>query len=103
MVKKKEMENFIMKIKLGQFKNDQFNGKGEVYDKNDKLIFNEDFKNGLKDGEGIYFAKNGEYYFGQFKEDKMNGYGKIFDVNNNIKYIGSFVNNKKEGRATKYR
>ena len=74
------------------------NGKGKkVYVSGN--IYEGDFVNGEREGQGILKLKNGEIYTGQYANDFPNGKGKYVYVNGDI-YEGDFVNGKRAGRGT---
>ena len=95
----------------GEFKNNMPNGKGKLYDKNDKIIYEGDFIEGKYEGNGKLFFKNSShpgisknglycsYYVGQFKNGSLNGKGKIYDKNDKIIYEGDFNNDNPEGNG----
>jgi len=95
----------------GEFKNNMPNGKGKLYDKNGKIIYEGDFIKGKFEGNGkLIFEKsyyllfkndslNGKYYLGQFKNGSLNGKGKIYDKNDKLIYEGDFNNDNPEGNG----
>ena len=87
---------------IGQWSNDQINGKGKIYKKNNNLIYEGDFVNGKFEGEGKFFDKNGGYYIGEFLNNKKHGKGKMYYSNGQIQYEGNFVNDKYEGEGKYY-
>jgi hypothetical protein len=34
--------------------------------------------NGMRNGNGIFYYKDGGYYDGRWKQNMMNGYGKLY-------------------------
>ncbi len=72
-------------------------GKKNPYD-----YYEGDFKDGFKDGTGIYVNKYGDRYEGQFKNDKENGQGTLIS-NFGWKYVGSWKNGVKHGNGTEFR
>ena len=79
---------------IGQFKDNKFNGKGIKYDKNGNIIYEGDFINGRREGNGKMFDEIGNYYIGQFKDNLRNGKGKVFLPNGIMIYNGIFINDK---------
>ena len=69
---------------IGQFKNGLKDGKGTLYYKNGNIEYEGDFKKGKYDGEGKYIYESGDYYIWQFKEGLCHGKGKEYDKNGNI-------------------
>lgn len=39
------------------------------------------YKNGIRDGKGIYKIEEGEIYKGSWKNDKRNGFGMLYKDN----------------------
>lgn len=68
--------------------------------KEDKPIYEGEYKDGLKHGKGKMTYKNGSYFEGEWKNDIINGYGKntVFStgVGEKVKYAceGYWFNNK---------
>ena len=60
-----------------------------------------EFKNGLREGKGIYYYKDGARYEGDYRNDQRNGRG-IQYYNTGIIYMGEFLNNKKHGKGAMY-
>ena len=75
------------------------NGKGELYDKNNNLIYEGDFVINQREGYGKYFYNNGFYYIGEWKNDEATGKGKVYNNIDILIYEGDFVNGKKEGNG----
>ena len=84
---------------IGQSLNGKKHGKGIIFDKNGNIIYEGDFVNGEKEGNGKYYYKNGEYYDGPWIKDKKHGKGIIYYPNGSILYEGEFVNDKREGNC----
>ena len=108
----------------GQFKYNKFNGRGKLIYENEKIVYEGDFINGLKEGKGIIiFGSKGKYegefkndcfwgegvfdwgdgrkYSGGWKKNLMDGTGEfIYDSKN--RYKGEFKENKKHGKGTYY-
>lgn len=88
--------NFLFE---GIFKNNQPNGLGLEYLKNN-MIYKGEYVNGLKSGTGSIFTKEGELiYDGEFKNGMKNGYGTL-NYENGDSYEGHFVNDMKHGAGT---
>lgn len=56
-----------------------------------------DFKNGRKDGLGIYYWNQKEYYSGSFKNNKIHGFGH--HVTKEYDYEGDFCDGYKHGKG----
>lgn len=76
----------------------------------DESIYKGILKNGLREGQGVLYSKNGtEIYNGEWKKDLKDGKGiinlqkmnnKIEGINENwVKYIGEFKEDKMEGNG----
>ena len=81
----------------GEFKNNEYNGKGKYYENNilklDGIFKDNEIINGK-----LYLA-NKTYYIGNFKDYKPNGKGKIFDENEKLIYEGDFIDGEFEGKG----
>ena len=62
---------------------DNMNGKGTLYDKNGKVIYEGDFVDGKFEGNGKLFNDDGSYYIGQFRNDLKHGKGIEYDKDGN--------------------
>lgn len=77
-----------------------FNKKGECHGKGiwiknyDLYIGN--FQNDQFNGKGLYISEKGDYYFGQWKNSLVEGIGDL-TVKNKLVNKGNFKNGKKEG------
>ena len=81
------------------------NGNGKVYELDtNKLIFEGEYKDGKKNGEGKEFYKNGQLKFeGDYKDGKKNGIGKEFYENSYLKFKGEYRNGKRwNGKGYNY-
>jgi len=107
-------------IYSGDFKNDKYEGFGELHQEFDVLFqvsegslpkfkheiilekYIGDFKGGKKNGDGIVFNRDGSTrYEGKFVNDYFHGEGKYYYPNGDF-YIGSFEFGKKVGEGTLY-
>ena len=93
----KENIFMIMVIILQDNKNGLRNGKGIKYYKNGKILYEGDYNNDKAEGNGKYIYENGEYYIGQFLDGEKHGKGIKYYKNGSIKYEGDFANNVYEG------
>ena len=87
---------------IGQFKNNLRNGEGILYNKNGNIKYDGEWANGEMEGNGKYYYENGAYYIGQFKNNLRNGKGILYYKNGNIFYDGEWFNNKIEGNGKYY-
>ena len=58
---------------IGEYKNGLRNGKGIQYYKNGNILFEGDWIDDKRDGFGKYIWENWKYYIGQFKNSLRNG------------------------------
>jgi hypothetical protein len=86
------------KTYIGPVRNELPNGEGKLYNKNNEIIYEGNFVDGIEEGEGQRITKDYKYV-GQFISGKMFGEGKIYFKNGKVKYMGGFANNKKEGKG----
>ena len=84
----------------GEFKNGNREGYG-LYYYSDGNKYEGEFKNGNKEGYGIYYFSNGDRYEGEFKNDSFNGNGIIISLHGD-KFKGEYKNGKKEGYGIYY-
>ena len=72
------------------------NGKGVEYDlSNFLIIFEGEYKNGKRDGNGKEYEFKKIIFEGEYKEGKRNGKGKEYFNNNKIKFEGEYLNGRK--------
>ena len=81
---------------IGKWKEGNMHGKGILFDKNNKLIFQGNYFNNKKYGKGKFIIKENEYYEGEFFDDKMEGKG-CYHYENGDTWEGYFKNNYKNG------
>jgi hypothetical protein len=81
------------------FKKGQIHGKGKIKYKNGD-IYEGDFKQGIKEGEGIYRFKPGlRVYTGQFKSDTITGLGRMEFEDKKMIYEGEFLAGMMQGKG----
>ena len=101
MINMKEMENIFVNygsFYVGQWKNNLPNGKGKEYYSNGNIMYEGDFVNDKREGNGRYIWEDGENYIGQFKNDLSHGKGTKY-YSNGDKYTGDWVYDKREGNG----
>jgi hypothetical protein len=81
---------------IGNWKEGSMTGEGVLFDKNNRLIFEGNYYNNKKYGNGKFIIKDNEYYEGEFFDDKMEGKGTYY-YQNGDKWEGYFKNNMKNG------
>ena len=74
----------------GEYKNNIRNGQGTFYYPGG-LKYVGEFENGIREGKGIFYWDDGTYWDGNFKDNEMDGEGIYFDGEN------SFTVNYKNG------
>ena len=84
-------------IYIGQFKNDQYNGKGLLISSDGNSLYG-DFVDGECNGKGHLMMDGQLDYEGQFNNNQKNGFGveKYIDGS---KYEGNFVDGEKSGQG----
>ena len=55
---------------IGEINNDLPNGKGTLYNKDNVILYEGDFIDGKKEGNGALYFEEGNYYKGEFKIEK---------------------------------
>ena len=79
-MKKKEIKNILINnfkkiyengdCYIGQYLNGKRHGKGTLYNKNGKVIYEGEFVNDKEEGKGKYIYENGNYYLGHWMNGK---------------------------------
>lgn len=59
-------------------------------------VYQGSFKNGLKEGKGLYKYPNGDVYEGEWLNNEKSGYG-IYKYSEGFFYEGNFKHNLKDG------
>ena len=86
-----------------EFKIEDGEGIVKEYDKNNKLIFDGEYKNGLRNGKGKEFYENNELKFdGEYKNGLRNGKGKEFYENEKLLFDGEYLNGLRHGFGKEY-
>lgn len=101
----------------GEYQNDKRHGNGILYkiestkskhnprkSGNDikRKLYDGDWVNGLKDGKGIYYYKNGDLYNGNWKSDKRHKYGVLYVSETEDIYDCEWINGLQEGHGTMF-
>ena len=82
----------------GEYKNGKRNGEGKEYNNNGILIFEGKYLNNER-VSGIQYDTNGNK-INEFQN--INGEGKKYDYDGNIIYEGEFLNGEKNGKGKVY-
>ncbi|MCQ2818890.1 MAG: hypothetical protein MJ252_16615 [archaeon] len=93
-------KNKFRKLYTGDWKNNQKEGQG-IYFYKDGSCYDGEWKNSKRNGKGLMFYKNKDIYEGQWKDDKRDGYGVLEKVNGD-KYYGYWQQDLKEGQGYYY-
>ena len=74
----------------GFWKQDKYHGKGILWNKNNSILYEGDWKDGLRSGHGeeFFYTESRYYkYSGEFQKDKKNGYGIQYELNYDLNQI----------------
>ena len=99
-----EKDSHSVKKDDGNKKNNKYEGRGILYEKDDKIIFNGYFKDGKYEGFGRLYDEYHDHelkYIGYFKNNKFNNKGILYS-NKLIKYEGNFLNGEYNGIGIEY-
>ena len=77
------------------------NGNNDYLNFEQECVYEGAYKNGKREGYGIFRMINGDIYKGEFKDDFYNGKG-VYIWNTGMKYTGNFHENKKDGYGVLY-
>lgn len=83
---------------VGYVENNQRSGNGVMY-YNDSSYYDGEWKNNMKNGEGIYKSKNFEYK-GTFKNNEFDGLGRLIYLDSS--YEGEWKMGKRDGKGTQF-
>lgn len=87
----------------GEFKNGVIEGKGKMYDPEDRNSYYEgEFKNNRFHGEGKTVYSDGTYYIGPFGDGMREGAGKLLNADGSLIYTGAFSGDAIHGKGTYY-
>ncbi len=86
---------------VGYWDNGRQFKKGKVFDRKNNLLYDGEYKNGVKEGIGVYYYQSGEKYEGKFVNGVKEGKG-IFYWKNGNKWEGYFKNDKMNGEGIFY-
>ena len=81
---------------IGEFKNGLRDGKGIFYYNNEKLMFFGDFNGDKFEGTGHFMYQKYNYYIGEWKDNLRYGKG-ILNYKSGAKYQGDWVDDKANG------
>ena len=86
-----KINNFIGIYYIGHFIYNLPHGKGTIYYKNGKILYEGDFVKGKMEGNGKFFKLNDTCYDGNWKENLPHGKGITYDKNGKIIYDGDVI------------
>ena len=86
---------------VGYWDNGRQYNKGKVFDINNNLIYEGEYKKGVRDGNGIYYYPNGEKYEGKFRNGIREGKG-VFYWKDGKRWEGYFKNDEMNGEGIFY-
>lgn len=80
----------------GSVYNDKPSGRGRL--SSEELVYEGEWRNGLRHGYGSETCTNGQKYVGEWKEGKYHGYGKLLGADGS-EYTGHFLSGKFHGKG----
>jgi hypothetical protein len=78
-------------------KDGKMHGKGKI--ESDADVYQGDFKENMKDGQGQFFAKHYYSYSGSFVGDSFQGYGTLENYIEGFEYTGNFEFSEPKGKG----
>ena len=76
-------------------------GKGIFFDRHGRKIYEGDWDDDRRSGEGKIWVEDGSIYTGQVQDGLMNGVGTL-EYSDGRKYIGEFKKGVKEGKGEEH-
>ena len=86
---------------IGYFDKGEKGGFGKLYNDEGRLIYEGEYKNGLRNGEGTYYYAQGLRYEGDFVNGLREGNG-VFYWEDGTRWEGPFKNNEMNGEGKFY-
>ena len=83
---------------IGYFDNGEKGNYGKLYNEEGKLIYEGEYKNGIRNGEGTYYYARGLRYEGEFVNGFREGNG-VFYWEDGTRWEGPFKNNEMNGEG----
>lgn len=68
------------------------NGTGDEFDKNDMLVYSGKWKNGKREGKGLFYVNGDVRYSGEWRDNNPNGTGKLYTTDGKVAYEGLWNN-----------
>ncbi|WP_025117385.1 AAA family ATPase [Lysinibacillus fusiformis] len=88
-------------VKKNDFGHDIYDGKGILFDQDGERLFEGEFVNHMKQGNGIMYLKGQLIYQGEFIQNKKQGHGILYK-DGSIYYEGHFRNDLMDGYGILY-
>lgn len=88
-------------VKKNDFGHDIYDGKGTIFDQEGELLFEGEFVNHMKQGNGIMYLKGQIIYQGEFIQNKKQGHGILYK-DGKVYYDGHFRNDLMDGYGVLY-
>jgi len=88
-------------VKKNDFGHDIYDGKGILFDQDGERLFEGEFVNHMKQGNGIMYLKGQLIYQGEFIQNKKQGHGILYK-DGAIHYEGHFRNDLMDGYGILY-
>lgn len=88
-------------VKKNDFGHDIYDGKGTIFDQEGEVLFEGEFVNHMKQGNGIMYLKGQIIYQGEFIQNKKQGTGILYK-DGKVYYEGHFRNDLMDGYGILY-
>ncbi|UED82341.1 AAA family ATPase [Lysinibacillus sp. CD3-6] len=88
-------------VKKNDFGHDIYDGKGTIFDQEGEVLFEGEFVNHMKQGNGIMYLKGKKVYQGEFIQNKKQGTGILYK-DGKVYYEGHFRNDLMDGYGILY-
>jgi hypothetical protein len=69
-------------------------GNGILYDTDERVIYEGEWKDGKPNGKGSYYWKDGRKYVGDFRNGQSHGNGALYAADGTVTYEGEWINDK---------
>ena len=81
---------------IGYFYDGVKGDQGRLFDRKGNLLYEGDYKNGIRNGNGTFYYPDGSKYEGEFVNGLREGKG-VFSWNDGTYWDGTFKNNEMDG------
>ena len=89
-------------VKKNDYGHDKFHGKGVLFDQDGEVLYEGEFAEHMKHGNGTMYLKRKRIYEGEFKENKKQGSGILFHSDGSVQFEGSFDQDQMDGYGVLY-